>query len=86
MAPNAKEVRERLGRLCATMTVSEVSNAVMDVVRVPMFDNNYGWILRDRDSGTVAAVDPAEPDAIQKALEERYAYHVSSSWQATKCV
>lgn len=53
---------------------SEVSNAVMDVVRVPMFslDSNYGWILRDRQTGTVAAVDPAAPDVIQQALEERY--------------
>ena len=54
---------------------SEVSNYVMDVVRVPMFtlDSNYGWILRDRATGVVAAVDPAAPDLIQQALDDRYA-------------
>jgi hypothetical protein len=56
----------------AAMSFSEVANDVMDIVRVPMWTNNYGWILRDRETGTVAAVDPAEPTAIQSALEDRY--------------
>lgn len=43
----------------------------LEVVRVPMFSDNYGWIVRDPESGKVAAVDPAQPDVIQKALEER---------------
>jgi selenophosphate synthetase-related protein len=55
----------------AAMNVSEIPNAVMEIIRVPMFTDNYGWILRDRETGTVAAVDPADSAAIQSALEER---------------
>lgn len=75
LAASRRTATQRLGRLYATMTeATEVSNAFMDVVRVPMFtlDNNYGWLLRDRASGVVAAVDPAAPDLIQQALDERY--------------
>lgn len=64
---------------------SEVNNDVMDVVRVPMFtlDSNYGWILRDRATGVVAAVDPAAPDLIQQALDDRHAvkFRLVLAWQ-----
>jgi selenophosphate synthetase-related protein len=53
-------------------TVSKEGSA-LEVVRVPMFRDNYGWILRDLSSGNVAAVDPAEHNVIQEALEERCA-------------
>eukprot|EP00892_Ulva_mutabilis_P005358 jgi/Ulvmu1/3194/UM015_0235.1 len=52
---------------------SDVGNAVVDIVRVNMFDldNNYGWLVRDKSSSKVAAIDPAQPEAIQQALEAR---------------
>lgn len=55
------------------MAVGEVvrDSAPLEVVRVPMFETNYGWLLRESNSGLVAAVDPAEPGPIQQALEER---------------
>ena len=40
---------------------------------MPMFSDNYGWILRNAESGEIAAVDPAEPDTIEQALDERCA-------------
>lgn len=66
----------RPGRLSATsptmagMTTSPESSP-LEVVRVPMFSDNYGWILRDKETNQTAAVDPAEPEAIARALQER---------------
>jgi hypothetical protein len=66
------------------MRVPEIiPNATLDIVRVPMFSDNYGWIIRDKSTGKVAAVDPAEPNAIQTVLAKRCArtiqYHSVSS-------
>jgi glyoxylase-like metal-dependent hydrolase (beta-lactamase superfamily II) len=56
----------------------------LEVVRVPMFSDNYGWILRDASSGVVAVVDPGEAAPIQRVLETRF---VSIREQScTKCV
>lgn len=54
-------------------TPASEPGAPLEIVRVPMLSDNYGWILRNAQSGEVAAVDPAEPDVIQKALDERRA-------------
>ena len=58
----------------AVGTPASEPNAPLEIVRVPMFSDNYGWILRERESGDIAAVDPAEPGVIQQALEERCAF------------
>ena len=63
-------------RRSASMTVEGTvtpPDASLEVVRVPMFETNYGWIIRDVASGIVAAVDPAEPLPIQDSLESRCA-------------
>ncbi|MBL8698998.1 MAG: hydroxyacylglutathione hydrolase [Alphaproteobacteria bacterium] len=42
-----------------------------DVVRVPCFNDNYVWIVRETASGMVAAVDPADPAPVGAALAQR---------------
>lgn len=54
-------------------------DATLEVVRVPMFQNNYGWILRDVASGVIAAVDPAEPLPIDNVLKARCALHLHAA-------
>jgi hypothetical protein len=49
----------------------------LEVVRVPMFSDNYGWILRDTASGVVAVVDPGEAGPIQRVLKSRFASRYS---------
>jgi hypothetical protein len=66
--------RQSRPRMTIAMAVTEVQNSVIDILRVPMFESNYGWILRDKKTGKVAAVDPAQPDAIQEALESRHVH------------
>jgi hydroxyacylglutathione hydrolase len=40
------------------------------VYTVPMFDDNYGWLITDTEMGTCVAVDPGEPGAIVRAVEQ----------------
>lgn len=64
--------RTSLRRCCKMLAISpEVNNEAVHILRVPMFQNNYGWLMRDHDTGKVAAVDPAEPEAIQSAMKEK---------------
>jgi hydroxyacylglutathione hydrolase len=44
---------------------------MLDVVRVPALTDNYLWLVREPESGAVAAVDPAEAAPIERALAER---------------
>lgn len=37
---------------------------------IPMFTDNYAWLLHDAATGTVAFVDPADPKAALAALDE----------------
>ena len=39
------------------------------VQAVPMFSDNYAWLLRDSDTGAVGIVDPADPDAVIAAID-----------------
>lgn len=36
---------------------------------VPIFTDNYAWLLRETSSGAVGVVDPADPDGVAPALE-----------------
>ncbi len=36
---------------------------------VPMFSDNYAWLMRDTASGAIGIVDPADPDAAFKAID-----------------
>jgi hydroxyacylglutathione hydrolase len=38
---------------------------------VPILSDNYAWLLRDKASGAVAIVDPADPAPIIAAIEEQ---------------
>jgi hydroxyacylglutathione hydrolase len=39
--------------------------------RIPMFADNYAWLLRDAATGAVAVVDPADADAVVAAVDAR---------------
>jgi hydroxyacylglutathione hydrolase len=40
----------------------------LDIHRLPAFDDNYLWLLREPESGQVAAVDPGDAAVMQAAL------------------
>lgn len=42
----------------------------LDVSPIPILSDNYAWRLRDRESGAVAVVDPADADAVIARLEQ----------------
>ncbi|MDW8444340.1 MAG: hydroxyacylglutathione hydrolase [Acetobacteraceae bacterium] len=44
----------------------------LDVVAVPVLADNYAWLLRDRDTGAVAVVDPGEAGPVERALADRH--------------
>ncbi len=41
----------------------------VSVQAVPMFSDNYAWLLRDGPSGAVGIVDPADADAVSRAID-----------------
>ena len=41
----------------------------VSVQAVPMFSDNYAWLLRDSASGAVGIVDPADPAAVLAAID-----------------
>lgn len=41
----------------------------LDIVRIPAFNDNYIWLLRDRSSGKTAVVDPGDAGPVLAALE-----------------
>lgn len=44
---------------------------MIDVVQIPALTDNYFYLLRDRSTGSVAAIDPGEVSPILEALEQR---------------
>ncbi|WP_114373626.1 hydroxyacylglutathione hydrolase [Elioraea thermophila] len=40
----------------------------LDIVAVPCLSDNYAWLLRDRETGAVAVVDPGEAGPVERAL------------------
>jgi hydroxyacylglutathione hydrolase len=44
---------------------------MLEVLRVPALTDNYLWLVREPESGSVAVVDPAEAAPIERALAER---------------
>lgn len=40
----------------------------LDIVAVPCLTDNYAWLLRDRETGAVAVVDPGEAGPVERAL------------------
>ncbi len=43
----------------------------LEIIRIPCFTDNYVWLLRERASGAVGVVDPADPGPVRAALTER---------------
>ena len=48
----------------------------LTVLRVPVLNDNFSWLVHDEETGATAVVDPAEVDPIVQALEAR-------SWKLT---
>lgn len=44
-------------------------NDALDVVMLPVLDDNYCYLIRDADTGLVAAVDPGEANTVIRAVE-----------------
>lgn len=44
---------------------------VLDIIQFPMFEDNYGYLLKDRVSGRVTTIDPGEAPRVVDALESR---------------
>lgn len=57
-------------RLSFMKPIYRVNHGFCDVYTVPMFSDNYGYIIVDKSSQKVACVDPAEAKAIINALNE----------------
>ena len=45
-------------------------SGLFELAVVPMFSDNYGYIIIDNDSKEVALVDPSDPPPVMKALKE----------------
>ena len=43
----------------------------LDIVQFPCLQDNYGYLIRDTESGLVAAIDTPDAEAINHQLEER---------------
>ncbi|HNS86894.1 MAG TPA: hydroxyacylglutathione hydrolase, partial [Parvularculaceae bacterium] len=41
----------------------------IDIRQFPCLSDNYGYLIRDQETGAVAAIDTPDPDAINAALE-----------------
>lgn len=42
-----------------------------DIVRLPVLQDNYVWLVRESHSGAVAVVDPAVAEPVMQALDQR---------------
>lgn len=43
----------------------------LDIVRLPVLQDNYIWLVREPQSGAVAVVDPAVAEPVMQALDQR---------------
>ncbi len=51
--------------------MSEKDSLCAEVVPVNLFRDNYSYLLRDRESGATACVDPAEAGKVLDAAKQR---------------
>jgi hydroxyacylglutathione hydrolase len=42
---------------------------MLEVLQVPMLKDNYSYLLKDSETGAIAAVDPGEPDRVAIAID-----------------
>jgi hypothetical protein len=61
-----------------TPPLSQHHTARMSVITVPMWDDNYAYLLVDEATLTCAAVDPSQPEKVRitliKVVEDRPVY------------
>lgn len=50
---------------------ASATSAAMEVVRVPVLQDNYVWVLHEPKSNLTAVVDPAEVQPVNRVLQER---------------
>src|SRR6185312_10209056 len=43
----------------------------LEIVRLPVLEDNYIWLVREPVSGSVAVVDPAVAEPVMQALDQR---------------
>ncbi len=51
--------------------MSEKDSLCAEVIPVNILKDNYAYLLRDRESGETACVDPADADRVLNAAKER---------------
>ncbi|MFT3975802.1 MAG: hydroxyacylglutathione hydrolase [Sphingomonas bacterium] len=51
----------------------------LEVIRVPMFSDNYGWLVHDPDSGETMTVDPGEAQPVLDAAAAR-GWRIGQVW------
>lgn len=62
-------MRRRAGDGRLVFVTRKVVGMSVSVQAVPMFSDNYAWLVRDGGTGAVGIVDPAEADAVIRAVE-----------------
>src|SRR5688572_8922462 len=45
--------------------------AMLEIVQIPVLQDNYVYLLREPDTASVAVVDPAVSDAVEAELDRR---------------
>lgn len=58
-----------LYRPTGSMTLMELC-ALLDIRQFPCLNDNYGYIIRDPESGAVATIDTPDPEAINAQLKD----------------
>ncbi len=51
--------------------MSEQDSLCAEVIPVNILKDNYAYLLRDRETGKVACVDPADADRVLNSAKER---------------
>ena len=51
----------------------------LQIVRVPVLEDNYAWLVYDPETEDAAAVDPGEAEPVLAAASER-GWHISQVW------
>jgi hydroxyacylglutathione hydrolase len=52
---------------------------MVEIVRIPVLSDNYVWLMHDAASGETVAVDPAVPEPVLAAADER-GWTISQIW------
>jgi hydroxyacylglutathione hydrolase len=56
-----------------------MSEPALEIVRVPVLDDNYAWLIYDPKTADAVAVDPGEAAPVLAAAKQR-GWHISQVW------